>query len=135
MITMMPTRKTNPRAEYRLRENERANNSVSLAVKFPKLKSLLVNLAYFDADGRTKSGDLKYQVNVKNAKSVFSFACPSNECLAGGFDLSAAVAEAVVGKRKVVEGEIGCPGWRTKPKEAKTPCKNLLRYKMKLGYA
>jgi len=32
------------------------NNSVSLVKKFPKLKSLTVDLAYFDTDGLTKSG-------------------------------------------------------------------------------
>ena len=70
-ITMMPPRKANPRAEYRLSETLRVNSSVSLAEKFPKLKSLKVDLLYFDADGTTKTGELRYKVNVQHAKWVF----------------------------------------------------------------
>jgi len=110
---MMPARKANPRAEYRPREIQRVNNSISLAERFPKLKSLTVDLAYFDADGLTKSGELRYKVNVRHARSVFSFVCPSGECVGGDFDLSGAVTQAVTGRRKIAEGEIRCQGFRT----------------------
>ena len=131
---MISSRKTNPRVEYRLREIQRANSSVSLAEKFPKLKSLTVDLAYFDTDGLTKTGGLKYKVNVRHARSVFSFVCPNGECMGGDFDLSGAVAQAVTHQRNIVEGEIRCEGWRSKPKEGKLPCQNILRYKLSLGY-
>ena len=131
---MMPPRKTNPRAEYRLREIQRVNGSVSLAEKFPKLKSLKVDLTYFEPDGLTRTGEVRYKVNVQHAKSVFSFVCQNPECLAGDFDLSDAVAEAVAKRRKNVEGEIRCQGNRVRPKTGTTPCRNLLRYKLTLGY-
>jgi hypothetical protein len=131
---MMPPRKANPRTEYRLREIQRVNNSISLAEKFPNLKSLTVDLAYFDTDGLTKSGELRYTVNVQHAKSLFSFVCPSGECVGGDFDLSEAVTQAVTGRRKIAEGEIRCQGLRGRPKENKVPCRNLLRYKLTLGY-
>ena len=131
---MIPPRKANPRAEYRLREIQRVNGSASLAEKFPKLKSLRVHLAYFEPDGLARTGEVKYKVNVEHAKSVFSFVCQNTECLAGDFDLSSVVAEAVAKRRKNVEGEIRCPGNRVKPKLATTPCRNLLRYKLTLGY-
>jgi hypothetical protein len=131
---MMLPRKANPRAEYRLREIQRVNNSVSLAEKFPKLESLTVNLVYFDCDGLTKTGEVRYKVNVHHAKSVFSLVCPSGECAGGDFDLSGAVAHAVTGRCKVAEGDIRCQGFRTRPKEDKAPCHNLLRYKLTLGY-
>ena len=131
---MMPPRKTNPRAEYRLSQIQRANESASLAAKFPKLKSLKIDLSYFEPDGLTRTGELRYKVNVEHAKSMFSFVCQSGECLKGDFDLSNAVAEAVAKKSKTVEGEIRCPGTRVKAKENATPCHNLLRYKLTLGY-
>jgi hypothetical protein len=133
--TMMTPKKSNPRAEYRQSETERVNNSASLAEKFPVLKSLRADLAYFGPDGLTRTGQLRYKVNVARAKSVFSFACQNGECLAGDFDLSDAVAEAVARRRKSVEGEIRCQGSREKQKEGKRPCQNLLRYKLILGYA
>jgi len=133
-MIMIPPRKANPRAEYRLREIQRINGSVSLAEKFPKLKSLRVDLTYFEPDGLTRTGEVRYKVNVEHAKSVFSFVCQSGECLAGDFDLSGAVAEAVAKRRKNVEGEIRCQGSRIRPKLATMPCGNLLRYKLTLGY-
>ena len=126
--------KTNPRAEFRRHQIQRANDSVSLAEKFPVLKSLRVDLTYFDSDGFTRTGELRYKVNVSFAKSVFSFVCPCGECIGGDFDLSSAVAEAVGKRRRTVEGELRCHGWRTKPKQEKTPCQNLMRYKLSLGY-
>lgn len=130
----MTPRKTNPRAEYRLREIQRVNNSASLAEKFPALKSLKVDLCYFDPDGLSKTGELRYKVNVAHAKSVFSFVCQSVECMEGDFDLSNAVSLAVAKRCKTVEGEIRCQGTRVKPREGKSPCHNLLRYKLTLGY-
>lgn len=132
---MITPRKANPRAEYRLRETQRVNSSASLAEKFPKLKSLKVELTYFDPDGLHKTGEVRYKVNVEHAKSVFSFVCQSGECLAGDFDLSDAVTDAVAKRRKAVEGEIRCQGTRLGSKEGKRPCRNLLRYKLTLSYA
>jgi len=134
MMTMIYPRKPNPRLEYRKREIQRVNSSVSLAEKFPSLKSLIVDLSYFDTDGLTRSAQLKYTVNVQHARSVFSFVCPSHECVGGDFDLSEAVTQAVHGRLKMVEGEIRCPGFRGRPKEIKIPCQNLLRYKLTLGH-
>ena len=130
----MPSRKTNPRAEYRQRQAQRANESASMAEKYPKLKSLKVELGYFEPDGITRTGELRYKVNVGHAKSMFSFVCQSGECLAGDFDLSDAVATAVSKRSKIAEGEIRCEGTRAKPKEGTRPCQNVLRYKLTLGY-
>jgi hypothetical protein len=74
-------------------------------------------------------------VNVRHARSVFTFVCPSGECTGGDFDLSEALAQAVTVGRKLAEGEIRCEGWRTKAKEKKVPCHNLMRYKLTMGYA
>lgn len=131
---MMP-RRANPRTEHRLLQIQRANESASLAEKFPKLKSLTVNLVYFEADGLTRSGALRYKVNVEHARSLFSFVCPNRECVGGDFDLSAAVAEAVAERRKTVEGQIQCQGSHRSPMEqGRRPCHKLLRYKLNLGY-
>ena len=133
-INMMPPRKTNPRAEYRLREIQRINQSASLAEKFPTLKALKVDLSYFGPDGVTRTGEMRYKVNVEHAKSAFSFVCQSGECLAGDFDLSAAVGDAVAKRRATAEGEVRCQGTCVRPKEESKPCHNLLRYKLTLGY-
>jgi hypothetical protein len=131
---MMHPRRSNPRAEYRLRQSERAQASVSLAEKFPRLSSLKVNLAYFDAEALTKNGEMKYSVNVQHAKSVFCFMCPSGECVGGDFDLSTELEKAVAKRQKMVTGEMRCQGWQKKAKIDKSPCRILLRYTLKLFY-
>jgi hypothetical protein len=131
---MMHPRRSNPRAEYRLLQSQRAKDSVSLAQKFPVLDGLTVNLAYFDAEGLSKHSELKYKVNVEHAKSVFCFVCPSGECVGGDFDLSEELSKAVAGKRKLLAGEMRCAGWHKTPKIDRAPCQILLRYKLSLDY-
>jgi hypothetical protein len=132
---MQTTRRTSPRAEYRLAQGLRAKESVSLGQKFPQLKSLTVNVAYFDSEGVTKNGEMKYKVNVEHAKSVFCFVCPSGECVGGDFDLSEELAKAVGARRKLAIGELRCQGWRRKAMVDRAPCHNLLRYKLTFEYA
>jgi len=132
---VIPPRKSNPRAEYRLRQSQRIKDSVSLGEKFPKLKGLTVNLAYFDSEGVTKNSQMKYKVNVHHAKSVFCFVCQSGECIGGDFDLSEALARAVGSRRKLATGEMRCQGWRKKANRDVVPCQILLRYKLSLNYS
>ena len=131
---MMPVRKSNPRVEYRLRQNQLVKDSVSLGEKFPKLKGLTVDLAYFDSEGNTKSSEMKYKVNVEHAKSMFCFVCQSGECIGGDFDLSEPLAKAVAGRRKLAIGEMRCQGSRKKANHDIVPCQTLLRYKLTLSY-
>src|SRR5213594_2910689 len=127
---MMQTRKLSPRAEYRLRQAQRIKDSVSLAEKFPKLKSLTVHLAYLKRDGSPTNGGMKYKPNLGGAKSVFCFNCPDSECVGGDFDLSKTLTLAVGAKRKLVTGEMRCEGWREDPMKQKIPCDSVLRYKL-----
>src|SRR5438477_9857998 len=121
----MHIRKPNPRVEYRLLETERINGSVTLAEKFPKLKSLRVDLEYFDSSGNTRNGGMKYKANLEHAKSVFCFNCLSGECVGGDFDLSNQLSQAIVSKRKSVIGELRCQGMRhNKERKDRVPCHN-----------
>ncbi|HWV99512.1 MAG TPA: hypothetical protein VNZ64_07430 [Candidatus Acidoferrum sp.] len=131
----MHTRKSNPRAEHRLRQSQRAKDSVSLAEKFPQLKTLTVDLEHIDTHSQARNSGLKYKVNVEHAKSAFCFVCPSGECVGGDFDLSEVLATAVAGRRKVAVGEIRCQGWHRKGSLERAPCQILLRYKLNLNYS
>ena len=114
---------------------QRANDSACLSDKFPKLRSLTVELTYFEADGLAKKGGLKYKVNVQHARSLFLIVCPNCDCVGGGFDLSTAVSDAVGARRKVAGGEIQCLGSARISKQGDTvPCRYLLRFKLSLGY-
>jgi hypothetical protein len=130
----MHMRKRNPRQEYQLKQREQIDGSLSLAKKFPLLKSLKVTLEYYDARGFTKHGELKCKLNVEHAKSALWFACPGVECMKGDFDLSKALAEAVAEGRKVATGELHCQGTRKRGDRERVPCQTLLRYRLNLIY-
>ena len=131
---VMPPRKSNPRAEYRLKQRARIEGSPCMAQRFPRLKALTVNLAYYDAEGFNKIGEMKCKLNVEHAKSVLWFACPGGECVGGDFDLSEALEKAVAGRCKAASGEMRCRGQRTRGDRERVPCPALLRYKMILDY-
>lgn len=126
--------KTSPRGEYLQQEKLRVLASPSLAEKFPKLDSLTLDLSFYDPAGLTKNSQIKYTVNLENAKSVFRFACQNHECVRGDFDLSEVLAEAVAARRTSVTGEIRCQGWRSRSTIETQACKNILRYKLNLAY-
>ena len=134
-ITMMRHQKTSPRSDYRLRERERVNESVSLSEKFSELKSLTVELAYFSPEGVNQNSQLKCTANPDHAKSVFRFDCVNDECVAGDFDLSEALAQAVAARRSTATGEMCCRGWLSKTTIDQVRCRNILRYKLILGYS
>jgi hypothetical protein len=130
----MPHHKIGARAEYRQKEGLRVINSPSLATRFPKLKTLKVNLEFFPSDGAIRSSQIKYVVNLNHAKSVFRFDCMNKECIRGDYDLSDVLIAAVTARKTTAIGEIRCTGWRNKESIKTTYCRNILRYKLSLGY-
>ena len=127
-------RKLSPRAEYLQQESQRVKDSASLLERFQELKTLTVEIAYFDDEGLIRRGEMKYTVNLAHAKSLFRFSCPNSECVGGDFDLSADLANAVAGRHEVASGELVCEGWRSRTAIDKLPCHNILRYKLSIGY-
>ena len=130
----MSRHKVDDRTEYRQQEAQRISDSVSLAERFPGLKSLSVMLACFDPRGVTKKSEFKYTVNLTNAKSVFSFLCPNTTCIGGDFDLSEKLATVVAEHGKTASGEVLCQGWQSKATVGEVHCHHILRYTLSLGY-
>jgi Cdc6-like AAA superfamily ATPase len=122
--------RTGPRAAHREREARRVQSSATLAASFPRLKSLTANLVYYGAEGVKKGAELKYMVNIANAKAVFRFNCPNSECIRGDFDLTECLANAVAKHQTAVTGELICQGTTIN----RVRCLNILRYALKLGY-
>lgn len=123
-----------PRFEYREQQGQRAKDSPSLSDKFPQLKSLSVDLGYFDSAGVTKNSQIKFLPNLDNAKSVFRIDCPNDGCIRGDFDLSGELAKAVAEHRTRVTAELTCQGWQSKTTIDTVPCHNILRYTLTLAY-
>jgi hypothetical protein len=99
------------------------------------LKSLAVNLAFFDATSSRKASELKYTLNLAHAKSLFRFNCANAECVRGDFDLSEELARAVAARLETATGEARCQGWRSKTTIDSVRCDSVLRFELTLGYA
>ena len=124
-----------PRFEYREQERQRVNDSPSLSDRFPQLKSLTVDLGYYNATGITKNSQIKFMPNLDNAKSVFRIDCPNNGCVGGDFDLTEELTKAVAEHRTTVTAETCCQGWQSKTTIDTVHCHNILRYKLSLAYS
>jgi hypothetical protein len=122
------------RAEYRQQENQRAQDSITLANKFRELKSLTVDLSWHTPGSVGNSSEIKYTVNLSRAKSVFRFDCPNAECVRGDFDLSDELEQAVATRQEIAAGETECQGWLSKTTIDRIHCHHILRYKLSLGY-
>jgi hypothetical protein len=126
--------KIGARGKYLLEERERIKLAPSLAETFPRLRSLSALLSYFAPLGRSPLTEVKCTFNLAHAKALFRFACPNNECVAGNFDLSAALARAVAEGRETLTGELRCQGWQSKSTIDRVSCDHVLRYKLTLGF-
>jgi len=122
------------RAEYRQQEGQRTRDSASLSDRFPLLKSLTVQLTYYNPEGVNKSSQIKYTVNLANARSVFRFDCQNHECVRGDFDLSKELTTAVAAHQTTATGELCCRGWLSKNTIDTIHCGNILRFNLSLGY-
>jgi|KBSSwiStaDraftv2_1062776.scaffolds.fasta_scaffold230775_2 hypothetical protein len=126
--------KPNPRKEYRQLESQRVADSATLADTFRNLKSLTLDLTHFSPGSPTKNSEIKYTVNLANAKARFRFSCRNEQCVAGDFDLSTALARAVAEHQTTVTGEVICQGWRSNTVIDQVRCHQILRYKLTAEY-
>ena len=126
--------RTGPRFEYREQESQRVKGSPCLSLKFPQLRSLAVDLGYYNSGGTARNSQIKFLPNLDAAKSVFRFDCPNQGCICGDFDLTEALASAVAERRTSVAGELSCQGWQSKTTIDTVHCHNILRYTMSLAY-
>jgi hypothetical protein len=126
--------KPNLRKEFRRQESQRVEDSASLAETFPDLKSLTLNLAYFRPGSFTRDSEIKYSVNLANAKSLFRLNCPNEQCVGGDFDLSPALSKAVASHQTTLSGEVICQGWLSQTASGQVPCRHILRYKLSAEY-
>ncbi len=126
--------KSELRKDSRRRAFERAEKSPSLAMTYPRLKNLTMDLLYFDRQMGSRGHALKYRANLEAAKSMLQFICPSSLCHGGGFDLSKELRSAVARRQKTVDGKIHCLGSRDEETGKTAPCESILHYKMTLAF-
>jgi len=131
---MMYRLREGPRFDYREQESQRVKESPCLANKFPQLKSLALDMGFYNCKGVSKNSQIKYEPNLEKAKSVFRIDCPNNGCIGGDFDLSDDLAKAVKEHRTTVTAEKCCQGWQSKTTIDTVRCHNILKYTLNIAY-
>jgi hypothetical protein len=126
--------KSELRKDSRRRAFEQTERSASLAIKYPRLKTLTVDLLYFDREIVSWGHGLRYRANLETAKSMLQFLCPSGLCHGGGFDVSEALRSAVAEHRKSVDGQVHCHGSRDQETGRTVRCESVLHFKMSLSF-
>lgn len=126
--------KFDPQREYRQQEKLRIGASATLTEQFNDLKGLEVELEYYDPGALRRMGNIKYSVNLANAKAAFSFHCPNTQCVGGDFDLTQELAKAVAKNSELITGEMCCQGWLNKNVIDSMRCHHVLRYTLHLEY-
>jgi len=139
-IALEPNSRSRPFSKSELRKENRkekfaqVEKSASLAVIYPRLKTLVVDLLYFDRDIVSWGHGLRYRANLETAKSMLHFNCPSPLCKGGGFDLSKDLSSAVAERQKSFEGSVRCLGVRDEITGKRTACESVLHFKMNLAF-
>ena len=131
---MYQPRQKGARALFLDEEAQRVNDSPTLAVKFPQLKSLAADLRFTQTDTIASAHHIKYTLNLDVSKAAFRFSCPNNECVRGDFDLSDELTEAIAEHRTRVTGDMPCPGWLSKTTIDTVHCRHTLHYRLSLAY-
>jgi len=131
----MRHKKLSPRAEHRQLEIQRISQSALLREKYEELKSMTVDYEYFNPEGSTRNRQIKYTVNLDQARSVFRLDCLNHECVGGDYDLSEVLAEAIGERQGTVTGELCCQGWLNKNTIDRVRCRHIVRFRLNLEYA
>jgi hypothetical protein len=126
--------KSTLRKEARQRAFERGEKSPCIAVAYPQLKTLAVNIVYFSREIASWGHGVYYEANLKTAKSTLHFQCPSSLCSGGGFDLSKDLSAAAAGRRNSIVRAVRCPGFCDLENGQTAPCQSKLHFKMILTY-
>lgn len=130
----MNPRQSGPRFEHQEKFAQLVSDSPTLAERYPQLKSLVLELGYFNAEGVSRNSHIKFVPNLTHARTAFRIACPNHSCVGGDFDLTDELATAVAERKTRVNAEKSCGGWQNKTTIDKVHCHNLLRYTLRLSY-
>src|SRR5437868_4831567 len=92
--------------EFREREKLRIDATPKLSEKFRQVKTLKIELDYFEGDSTRRLSLVTYTLNLDHACAAFTFPCPNDSCLEGDFDLSLRLTEAVQNQQANIKGEM-----------------------------
>jgi hypothetical protein len=121
---------------YKLERDTRRRaylSAPSLREKFPRVEQVALELTFSDPTGIGKHSPQTHTLGPA-ARAYFEVACPCSACLAGGFDLSAIIADMLSRGRRKVSGKLSCHGWQDRGRVCEHRCLLELRYSATASY-
>lgn len=83
--------------------------SVQLSERFPEVSGIVIHMTYFQ-----KGANPVLMVRTVNifptSYAYFNMECMTKDCIDGGFDLTAVIADMVKTNKKLGKGRLGCRG-------------------------
>jgi hypothetical protein len=115
------------------RQHWQRQNSPAIRGAFPGVKAVRINLTFEDPDklGDPQPKQFKFG---PDQKAFFYIPCAFRECVRGGFDLDAAVRDAVRTQTASVRGEQDCQGWQDPERVDQHRCWLKARYEIEIEY-
>ena len=110
----------------------------SLSQRFPWLRSVVVDLEFFDAAGVNLLSFMQYKPNLAQATSIFPFGGYSADERLSELEATRQVWDAIQARRTVVSGEWPRPRLLSNAEDfQKDPLNaiNILRFRLTLDYA
>jgi len=101
--------------------------------RYPQLASLTLDMS-FKEPGWGGDPPPQQRAYGPDNKAFFEMECPHRECVAGGFDLSAAVSEVVTNGETRAAGKLVCQGWQDREHINKDQCHLQMNYRITATY-
>jgi len=115
------------------RHHWQRQNSPAIRDVFPGVEAVRINLTFKAPEGLGDPQPKRLRFGPEQ-KAFFHIPCPFRECVTGGFNLDAAVRDAVRAPTASVRGEQDCQGWQDPERIGKNRCRLKARYDIEVEY-
>ncbi len=126
-------KRPDPFESHEQRRLLREQESRLVGEEFSRTHKIQIELVFEDYDNQChpKPGQMEYSIK---SKSFFELKCPFHECVMGGFDLSAAVRQAISARLTHATGSTKCSGWQDRDRIGKHGCSLKANYEIRIQY-
>jgi len=113
---------------------EREARTGKIAERFPGVKRILIRLRFEDIDRHCNPEPRELEFDPTST-AFFELKCPLYQCVKGGFNFSAPVAEMNRTRQLRSKGHSVCQGWQDRERINKHRCLLTAHYEIQVGYS
>jgi hypothetical protein len=107
----------------------------SLHELYPGVSAVTINIEFRRDEPLPGTPEPKMMRFTSEQKAFFRMACPSEECVRGGFDFSKGVEHAIHNPGHASTGRVICDGWQDEEQINKHRCMLAASYKVSVEHS